>query len=244
MAQIKAIRLKELDDELKEKLPFEYITQNLGDLGERQEEDQTLIKRQDEVKNIIKRLEGIKPGKDNWKEFEDFCLDLIKLTFVNDFSSQPATQVTDYEDGKNKKKRRRDIILANSPLKTDSFWFELKQRDSKREKPFALGCESIVFECKNHTKRITADHVYQTFEYLDPGDRNNHPIGRLAFILTRKGSSPSANRAIKRVKEDGYYIFVITDEIIKEKWLSKYQENISVEGFFTEFIKSEAPKMG
>lgn len=197
-----------------------------------------------EGNKLIGTMEQISPGRKDWQKYENFCKDFLEFIFQNDLKEKPQVQITDLKDGRKIKKRRRDITISNTPLNSSSFWKDLQERDSKRERPFALGCESIIFECKNLSKSIVGCHVYQTYEYLDPGYRNSDPIGRLAFILTRVDASPSANRAIKRVKEDGYYIYVITDKIIRECLIPYFVENLSVENFFSEFIKKEAQRMG
>lgn len=225
----------------KQESSYEDVVQDIESITNIEQKE--LLKRQKEADKLIDKLDSIKKGRDDCFEFQNFCFDLIKTTFKNDLKFEPTKEVQDLEDGKKIKMSRRDIVISNTPLKKDVFWSDLKKRDRERLDPFALGSLSIVFECKNYSDNINGDAVYQTYEYLDPGDRDEHPKGRLAFIITRCGSSPSTNRAIKRVKQDGYYIYIINDNIIKSDWLPKYVENNSVEQFFEEFIKNTTPQM-
>jgi hypothetical protein len=165
------------------------------------------------------------PTSNEWKKYEDFCLDLINLTFENEFKHKAKRQDKDikiHEIGTT----RKDIVINNliKSSSTNIFWNRLFED---------YGCGKILFECKNYDTEIDAIQIYQVFGYLSC-KRERHSFGRLAIILSRKGElSKQARRALWRIQQEKkpYFILILNDEDIDE-WLNHYTENGEISDFF------------
>jgi hypothetical protein len=171
--------------------------------------------------SLLIRLGGCKSGTETWRDYQQICFDLIKLTFKADLSSDPGWEERS-EYIKGLKGLRRDITILNHPLNKSGCWIRFRDED--------LNCKMIVFDCKNYKRKqsISELEIYQLYGYLDP-----RTIGKLGVILSRHGKlDPSAKTARRRLLQDGYEILVLKDSDLEE-WIQVYIDYGSVESFFS-----------
>jgi hypothetical protein len=130
-----------------------------------------------------------------WKEYEQLCQEVI--TFLFDpflYGFQAQTETT---DGAN----RYDFICRIKP--GDSFWDALRTDFRTR---------SVLFECKNHDKPITADQIYSTERYLFSG-----ALRTVCMLISRKGADDGCRRAAQgALREAGKLILLLSNtDLIK-----------------------------
>ena len=148
---------------------------------------------------LIKRLSNCTAGRENSREYEKICEDIIRhlfeATYFNRLTSQHKT---------NDEHFRMDLIGAlkitqNNDESMHPLWQMLVQH---------YNSHFVVFEFKNYTDKIDQNLIYITEKYLfDAALRN------VAFIISRKGFSDSAKFAAEGcLKEHGKLILDITQE--------------------------------
>jgi len=153
---------------------------------------------------------GQKRKNKNAQKFEKICRDIVELTLEREFHNITIVPHPKPIKVKGYKSKIRDISLLNNPkdFKNQSNIWNLILRD--------YGSKIIVFDCKNYSTKITSREIYQLYEYLDRGEDDGE-IGRLGIILSRNGRyDASAATALKRIKHDGYKIWIFTDKDLKE----------------------------
>lgn len=153
------------------------------------------------------KLESIKPGKKDFKKFEDFCEEFVNTIFQDNIEN-----VIPQRRG-NKYLFRYDLI---SSIKEDpkSFWKFIYEK---------YNSWFILFECKNYNEKITQEQIYLTERYLYSTTLRN-----VAIILTRKGLDKNALLATQDIlKEHGKLILVLDDNDIVE--LSNIYEDYKTE---------------
>lgn len=141
-------------------------------------------------------MEKIKPGKKDFKKFEDFCEE-----FVNTIFQDGIEKVIPQKRG-NKNLYRYDLI---SSVKEDpkSFWKFIYEK---------YNSWFIIFECKNYNEKITQEQIYLTEKYLF-----NTTLRNVAIMLTRKGLDKNALLASQDIlKEHGKLILVLDDKDISQ----------------------------
>lgn len=235
------------------------------------EQHQIAISRQNRetiAAEFTERLKTIKRGKNDAKDYERFCFDLVKATFTgNDFASEPikSTREFDYRDGLTKSETdvHIDIRLSERNNRNFEFWKELKKTPDNND---LLGYSSrkLLFECKNNDPKIKKDkdgntypagaltehYFYQVYRYLRKGK-----IGKFGILLCRENRlTKEANTAWSCLREDGFFVVVIDDDDIvgskgdvgkngrKRKfdgWLRTYVEEGYVEDFFAKIYSQQ-----
>jgi len=219
--------LWELRQELRDLYPSEYEVKNFDLLDVNQ--IQGLIRKR-RGENLKKKLESCKPGIENWKNFQNICFDLIKLTLEdNEFEECKAIPELrgDYMllDSKGV---RKDIVIPLEPKKRESNDNIKTIWDEFRDEPW--GCRYLVFDAKNYKIKIKYKQIYQMFHYLNPKN------SRIGIIFSRKsGLDKSARAAITRIRDDGYMIFVLNDNDIK-MWIDSYISDGHVRTFFRKVL--------
>ncbi len=142
---------------------------------------------------LIDRLQDCKIGREQWRTYEDVCIEILEFLFVPEFIGViPQSSV-------NSGTQRRDALLHND-IKT-GFWGSMKSD---------YQCSHVLFEFKNVEKLRKTD-VLQTSNYL-----SKPSIGRFGIILTRNEPSKSAYKQIEEVFVfEKKLILVIDDSSLK-----------------------------
>jgi hypothetical protein len=117
-----------------------------------------------EEHSMVRRLRNILPGNARWREYEQFCEDLLNFLFVPPLA--PAISQSRDEHQAN----RRDFILPNYAL-DGGFWQFMRQHYS---------AYYVVAEVKNLTHKSGKEEILQVANYL-----SRHGTGLFALILAR-----------------------------------------------------------
>ena len=150
----------------------------------------------------IEKLEDIIPGPQNFKQYEEFCVDILKYLF-NDTLSLWEEQ----------EKSNDDLFIFDLICKIKSdirseFFNTLENYFSSRY---------IIFEFKNYTEEITQKEIFTTEKYL-----YKTALRTVAIILTRKGVDKNGMKAIKGIlRETGKLMIVLDDNDIKKMIYAK-----------------------
>ena len=131
------------------------------------------------VQEYVVKLKSIEPGKKQFKEFEDLCIDVLKMLFCPPLG-QPSVQ-SRTADGLN----IRDALFPNHS--EDGIWHRIKEK---------VPHNFIIFEFKNWNKKIDQIAIEQGRKYTD-----RKSMGNLCIIISRKELS---NSGIK--SQDAVYI--------------------------------------
>ena len=150
----------------------------------------------------IEKLEDIIPGPQNFKQYQEFCVDILKYLF-NDTLSLWEEQ----------EKSNDDLFIFDLICKIKSdirseFFNTLENYFSSRY---------IIFEFKNYTEEITQKEIFTTEKYL-----YKTALRTVAIILTRKGVDKNGMKAIKGIlRETGKLMIVLDDNDIKKMIYAK-----------------------
>ena len=145
--------------------------------------------------NLIKKLESLEYGKEkeNDKEYEKLCVNIIKFLFKTEFTRMLEQSST--ED----KMFRMDLICGLK--ETSDFWKILIHHYNTR---------FVVFEFKNYKDEIDQNLIYITEKYL-----YNAVLRNVAIIISRKGFSYNARKAATGIlTETGKLIIELKDDDI------------------------------
>ena len=148
---------------------------------------------------LIRKLSNCAAGRENSREYEKICEDIIRYLFEANYFNRLTSQ-----HKTNDEHFRMDLIGAlkitqNNDESMHPLWQMLVQH---------YNSHFVVFEFKNYTDKIDQNLIYITEKYLfDAALRN------VAFIISRKGFSDSAKFAAEGcLKEHGKLILDITQE--------------------------------
>lgn len=145
-----------------------------------------------EAKKIIDKISLIPEGRNNASKFEDWCIEALKYLFfeyLTGWQEQSSTM-----DGLH----RRDLVCRVKDSKTEVWQFI----------SHTLRSRYIVFEFKNYTDEIMQREIITTERYLYPMALRN-----CAFIISRKGVSPSAQNVIDgAMREHGKLIISLSEQ--------------------------------
>jgi hypothetical protein len=145
--------------------------------------------------SLKSRLDSVQPGQDDWREYEDVCIDILNYAFVPPLRL-PKIQ-TSSEDGLD----RRDAIY---PVASGGvFWESIKYEFSSR---------LVVAEFKNHANKIGQTEVESLQQYLLPKAKRS-----LGLLCSRALPSESALKARRRawMLAENIILF-LSDEDLKE----------------------------
>ncbi|MDH2505425.1 hypothetical protein QDR22_06845 [Acinetobacter baumannii] len=145
-----------------------------------------------EAKKIIDKISFIPTGRNNATKFEDWCIEALKYLFfeyLTGWQEQSSTM-----DGLH----RRDLVCRVKDSKTEVWQFI----------SHTLRSRYVVFEFKNYTDEIMQREIITTERYLYPMALRN-----CAFIISRKGVSPSAQNVIDgAMREHGKLIISLSEQ--------------------------------
>lgn len=149
----------------------------------------------EESKSLGEELKSINPGKEQWGEYQNFCVKMLKNIFNDDLDSWEEQAKTDLNSN------IFDLIARIKYRKKDEYedFFHMIEN--------MYSSKYIIFEFKNYTDKISDRDILQTSKYL-------HKAGlrRVAIILTRKGADESAKKMIRSVlRESGKVVLVLND---------------------------------
>ncbi|HOI75916.1 MAG TPA: restriction endonuclease [Syntrophales bacterium] len=147
------------------------------------------------ARELISNLESLPPGRLNWREFEEICVEILNYSLIPPFGV-PIIQSRS-EDG-------LDIRDAVYPIGSEiTFWDDLKRICMTR---FA------VAEFKNHSESITQKEVESVQQYL-----YRKAMRMFGIVCSRKEPSESAIRARRRAwVETDKLIVLLSDEDLKD----------------------------
>lgn len=152
---------------------------------------------------LIKRLANCTAGRENSREYENICEDIIRHLFEANYFNRLTSQHKTADEH-----FRMDLIGAlkiaqNNDESMHPLWKMLVQH---------YNSHFVIFEFKNYTDKIDQNLIYITEKYLfDAALRN------VAFIISRKGFSDAAKFAAEGcLKEHGKLILDVTqDDLMK-----------------------------
>lgn len=120
--------------------------------------------------NLLDRLSGIMPGNAQWRNYEDYCEELLNFLFVPPLSRAISQSRNQHN------RNRRDFILPN--YAPNGFWRFMRDH---------YDADYIVAEVKNLRKRPSKTDALQMANYLSP-----HGTGLFALMLSRRSLDDAA----------------------------------------------------
>ncbi|GAB3852264.1 restriction endonuclease [Hymenobacter terrigena] len=149
----------------------------------------------DEGENLSRRLANILPGREDAASYEKLCQAILEHLFAEDFDKWTKQNTT--TDGLH----RFDLIAK---IKSDN--------DVIRSLGLDFNSRFLIFEFKNYQSTIKQKEIYSTEKYL-----YHTAFRRIAIIISRKGASTNANKAIcGALRESGKLIISLSDDDLKE----------------------------
>lgn len=150
------------------------------------------------------RFEQIKPGQEQFREYESLCIDILKYTLGDYLSLWEEQNPTD--DGLH-------CFDLCCKLKNDvnhDFFDTIRQY---------FNTKYIVFEFKNYAKKISQKEIYTTEKYL-----YGTALRKVAIIISRQGNDDHALQAAKgSLRESGKLILCLSDADLLEMAAVKSQ---------------------
>ncbi|MGK5060319.1 hypothetical protein ACQ4WY_25620 [Janthinobacterium sp. LB2P49] len=157
------------------------------------------------AQELISRLEVLRPGRENFREFEDLCVEILNYVFI------PHLGIPSVQSRSEDCLDVRDAVL---PIASDhTFWQEIKQICSTR---------SMIAEFKNYSERIRQREVESIQQYL-------YAKARRMFGVLCSRSQPSQSAVLARrrawIEADKLILFLSDDEIKDLIRAKSYGEN-------------------
>ena len=150
-----------------------------------------------ECYSLKEKLERIKPGKEQYQEYEDLCVEILKYVmgdYLTLWNTQERTDGGMY---------RFDLCCKIKDGVDEDFFNTVRQY---------FGTKYIVFEFKNYNTPITQKEIYTTEKYL-----YEKALRKVAVIISRKGASESALAAARgSLRENGKLILCLSDKDIMD----------------------------
>lgn len=133
--------------------------------------------RNKKVGQLITRLRSIESGREDSAEFEEWCLEAVRMAF--------AGSLRNIEFHPNKDAPQRRDIVAHNPA-ADEFW---------RQVLSDYGTRQVIFEVKNYAD-LEPDDFRQMSSYLVDA------YGRIGFVITRSDNKePGKDKDLKWIRE-------------------------------------------
>lgn len=155
---------------------------------------------QKEEQFFIDKLHECKPGRENWKRYQDLIGKVLTFLFCPPLLA-PLSERADAN-----KVNRRDFIFPNYCEK--GFWAYLRSK---------YLADYIVIDAKNYRQKISKKEVLQISNYL-----KEHGTGLFGMIITRNGVSESAIYTLREVwAVDKKMIIILQDNDIEQMLLEK-----------------------
>ncbi len=155
---------------------------------------------QKEEQFFIDKLHECKPGKENWRRYQNLIGEILSFLFC------PPLLAPLSERADSNKVNRRDFIFPNYCDK--GFWAYLRSK---------YLADYIVIDAKNYRQKISKKDVLQISNYL-----KEHGTGLFGIIITRNGVSESAIYTLREVwAVDKKMIVILQDNDIEQMLLEK-----------------------
>ena len=149
----------------------------------------------DAKKETIKwedRLRHIKPGLEQFQEYEQFCVDILKYTLGEYLTLWQRQERTDDS------LHRFDLCCKIKSGRQEDFFDIITHY---------FHTKYIVFEFKNYGDKISQKEIYTTEKYL-----YRTALRKTAIIISRRGSDDHALQAAKgSLRENGKLILCLSD---------------------------------
>lgn len=143
------------------------------------------------------RLRDIEPGKEHFREYEQFCTDILKYALGEYLTLWERQEQTD-----NGLHRFDLCCKIKSGIHQDFFDTIMRYFNTKY----------IVFEFKNYTDKISQKEIYTTEKYL-----YGTALRKAAIVVSRQGSDDHALQAAKgSLRENGKLILCLSDQDLLE----------------------------
>jgi len=139
------------------------------------------------------RLRHIKPGQEQFQEYEKFCVDILKFALGSYLTLWEGQEQTDGG------LHRFDLCCKIKNGVHQDFFDSIKHY---------FNTKYVVFEFKNHNDKISQKEIYTTEKYL-----YGTALRKVAIIISRNGYDDNALRAAKgSLRESGKLILCLTDQ--------------------------------
>lgn len=150
-------------------------------------------KARSETADWKKRLSRIEPGKEQPREYERFCVDILKY-ILGDYLS-----LWEEQDQTNDGLHRFDLCCKIKNGVNQDFFDTIAHY---------FKTKYIVFEFKNYSKEISQKEIYTTEKYL-----YGTALRKVAIIISRLGGDGHALQAAKgSLRENGKLILCLSDQ--------------------------------
>lgn len=202
-----------LNEKLKSLLVMEYFNQDylLSDhesnfIKKLKKDNKTLenFKKEElesfKKEELIRKLDELKTGRENFKEYENLCEDIITYLFESATTNKKTQANTDNN------LYRYDLVARINP--TTEFWkFIISEIQSRY----------VIFEFKNYSEKINQGQILTTEKYLF-----SQALRKVAIIFSRKGGDESADKFIRgALRESGKVILVLSDNDVRKMITAK-----------------------
>lgn len=172
------------------------------------------IEKESEYSNLKEKLLQIKSGTEQWHQYEEVCIEILKY-ILGDYLTLW------YEQENTDNGMYRFDLCCKIKTGADQDFFNTIQH--------YFNTKYIVFEFKNYSERITQKEIYTTEKYL-----YEKALRRVAIIISRKGPDENALAAIRgSLRETGKLILCLSDKDILEL-IDMKQRNEQPTGAFLE----------
>ena len=144
------------------------------DVPSRRPQAPSVITLEKKAEDLRGRFASIKPGADQWAEFQRLVSDTFEFLFV------PPLGPPDYESVDAERRNRRDFVMENAAER--GTWAALRTR---------YNADYVAVDSKNSVS-INKAEVVLTAHYLKP-----YGLGMLAFVAFRGDAKVSARHAVR-----------------------------------------------
>ena len=171
------------------------------------------IEKKSEDESLKEKLLQIKPGVEQYKQYEEVCIEILKY-ILGDYLTLWYTQ-----ENTDNGMYRFDLCCKIKTGANQDFFDTIQQY---------FNTKYIVFEFKNYSNKITQKEIYTTEKYL-----YEKALRRVAIIISRKGADENALAAIRgSLRESGKLILCLSDRDILELIEIKERNEQPTEAFF------------
>ncbi len=175
------------------------------------------IEKKAEDESLKEKLRQIKPGTEQWQQYEKVCIEILKYVLGDYLTLWYAQENT--EDGM----YRFDLCCKIKAGSNQDFFETVQQY---------FNTKYIVFEFKNHSEKITQKEIYTTEKYL-----YEKALRRVAIIISRKGADENALAAVRgTLRESGKLILCLSDRDILEMIEIKERNEQPTEAFLSAML--------
>ena len=141
---------------------------------------------------LMVKLKNCPLGNEGWVEYERICSNSLSFLFSPPLSKPQLQSETEGRE------QRRDMII-NIPFNVGNFWGLIQNEHNSI---------AVIVECKNSEEQISNNELTKTSKYF-----SKNKLGKLGFILSRKGLDDGALIEIKRLwKELEIMIIPLNDD--------------------------------